>query len=276
MKAVNLVPKDYRRGRLAGRGGEVFSYFLIGGLAALLLAVTAIVLTNNKISDNKAEVAKLSQERDDAQAEADALAPYANFASLAQARTATVSSLAQSRFDWERIMRELAQILPSDIWLTQLSGTVLPDVPLDGAAGLTTRSSVPGPALEIIGCGPSQDSVAKFVAALEDIDGVTRVGVQSSEKPESATSGGTGGSTDCRTKDFIAKFELIVAFDAAPVPAAAGVTTTPPAAPATPATPTTPDASGVDQAQQQQVAGQQSVQDAKGKAEKATNYIPGN
>jgi Tfp pilus assembly protein PilN len=275
MKAVNLVPKDYRRGRLAGRGGEVFSYALIGGLVAILLAVLAVVVTNNKISDNKAEVTKLEQQRDEAQAEADALAPYANFASLAQARTATVSSLAQSRFDWERVVRELADVLPSDVWLTQLSGTVLPDVTLDTGAALASRASVTGPALEIVGCAAGQDSVAKFVAALEDIDGVTRVGLQSSDKPNSADSTGGepgGGGDECRTKDFISKFEIVAAFDAAPVPAAAAAAAgTPPAAPA----PTTPDSSGVGDAQQQQAANQQSVQQAKDKSENATNYIPG-
>jgi Tfp pilus assembly protein PilN len=278
MKAVNLVPKDYRRGRLAGRRGEVFSYALIGGLAVILLAVVAVVLTSNKISDNKAEVAKLSQQRDEAQAEADALAPYANFASLAQARTATVSSLAQSRFDWERVVRELADVLPSDVWLTQLAGTVVPDVTLDGAPSLASRASVTGPALEIVGCASNQESVAKFVAALEDIDGVTRVGLQSSVKPDSADSSGGdpgGASGECRTRAFIPKFEIVAAFDAAPVPA--GATTAAGTAPATPApaTPTTPDSSGVGQAQQQQAADQQSVQQAKDKSQKATSYIPG-
>ena len=41
-----------------------------------------------------------------------------------------------------------------------------------------------------------QDSVASFVTALEDIDGVTRVGVAASERPEhSASGGGSEGST---------------------------------------------------------------------------------
>ena len=70
MKSVNLVPKDYRKGRLAGRGGQIFSYAVIGGLAVVLLAVLGIVLTNNKISDNKAELAKLQQRSDEVTAEA--------------------------------------------------------------------------------------------------------------------------------------------------------------------------------------------------------------
>jgi Tfp pilus assembly protein PilN len=287
VKAVNLVPKDYRRGRLAGRSGEIFSYALIGGLAAVLLAVVAVVLTGNNVSDNKAELAKLQQQFDDAQTEASALAPYTNFATVAQTRIATVSSLAQSRFDWERVMRELSQTIPADVWLTKLTGTVVPDVTLDNGASLASRGSITGPALEIEGCGAGQDAVAKFVAALQDIDGVTRVGVQSSDKSAQASGGPTasagggaasGGASggECATKDFIAHFQVVAAFDAAPVPATSADGTAAPApttpAPSTPA-PTTPDASG---AQQQQAAQQQSVQHAKDKAQKATHYIPGN
>jgi hypothetical protein len=68
--------------------------------------------------------------------------------------------------------------------------------------------------------------VAGFVTALKDIDGVTRVGVQSSELGEqeegAGSTGGASGSEgggDCQTRDFIAAFDIVVAFDAAPVPA---------------------------------------------------------
>jgi hypothetical protein len=68
--------------------------------------------------------------------------------------------------------------------------------------------------------------VAGFVTALKDIDGVTRVGVQSSELGEedetmasTEVGAATGSSGDeCRTREFIAKFAIVVAFDAAPVP----------------------------------------------------------
>ncbi len=77
------------------------------------------------------------------------------------------------------------------------------------------------------GCAAGQEAVANFVTVLKDVDGVTRVGVQSSELADKesgagvsaggdAESGGAGG--DCRTRSFIAKFEIVVAFDAAPVP----------------------------------------------------------
>lgn len=281
MRAVNLVPKDFRRGPLSGKGGETFSYMLIAGLVVLLLAVFAVVSTNNSISSKKSEVAKLEQEKLDAQAKADSLQSYASFASLQQARTATVSSLAQSRFDWERILRELSLIVPVNVSLTGLTGTVLPEVAVDGAATLSTRSSIPGPALELVGCAPGQEEVAAFVAALEDIDGVTRVGLETSEKPTAEVtatpSAGPSISEECRTSDASSKFQIVAAFDAAPVPAAAAASSgAPPPAPAAPApAPAAPNEGGAGQVQQQQAAQQQDVQSATDKSKKATKLVPG-
>src|SRR5262249_392242 len=84
-----------------------------------------------------------------------------------------------------------------------------------------------GPSLQIAGCAVGQEAVAGFVTDLKQIAGVTRVGVESSELPaseEGSTSAESGsspeaGGSECQTRQFIAKFQTTVAFDAAPVPA---------------------------------------------------------
>jgi hypothetical protein len=154
---------------------------------------------------------------------------------MQEERTATVTSLAQSRFDWERVLRELSLVLPDDVWLTELEGSASPDVELEDTVDITTRTSIDGPALELIGCTTSQEAVGAFAATLGEIDGVTRVSVAQSARPEQSTGGGSGtgdsqATEDCRTRDFITRFEIVAAFDAAPAPVGAD-----PAAPAPPA-----------------------------------------
>jgi hypothetical protein len=191
---------------------------------------------------------------------------------MREARAATVASLAESRFDWERVLQELSLVIPSDVWLINLTGTARPDVQVDDGAELAERDSVTGPALELVGCGASQESVAEFVAALEDVDGVTRVGVVSSKLPEDVTAtaaADTGGAADnseeCRTRRFIAKFEIVVAFDEVPVPVAAGLT--PPALPS----PVPGAAAGVPEEQ----AAQQSLTDQTAEAQQASDSVGG-
>src|SRR5262245_33176893 len=160
------------------------AYIIVGALALALVGVIAVALTSKQISDKESEKQNLEVELDAATAKAQSLRPFSDFRGVQETRTATVASLAQSRFDWERVMRELALVIPHDIWLIKLTGTVTPQVQIEGGADIPTRESVAGPALEIIGCGPSQDAVAGFLASLEDIDGVTRVGVRSSRRGE--------------------------------------------------------------------------------------------
>ena len=227
MRPVNLIPPEQRRGEQAQLRTGPLMYIVLGALALLLLGVVMLVTTSNRISDSKAEVAALKHEDAIAQAKAKRLAAYSQFRTLSEQRIATVRSLADSRFDWERVMRELSLILPSDVWLTDLTASASPSTASGGeggggASGL--RGGIPGPALELTGCANGQEAVAGFVTALKDIDGVTRVGVQSSELASAGNQAGSGagGSGDCRTRPSIAQFSLVIAFDAAPVPPAEG------------------------------------------------------
>ncbi len=234
MRPVNLIPVEERHdGRGPMRTGPV-PYLLVGALIAALAGVTALVLTGNQISDRKAEVAQLKREDAVAAARAERLAPFTQFHTLHEQRVATVTSLADSRFDWERVMRELSLILPANVWLVSLDATASPEASTggeggggeSGGSGSNLRGSAPGPALEISGCASGQEAVAGFVTALKDIDGVTRVGIQSSELPVNAEAAGASASGEstgdnCQTRDFIAKFEIVAAFDAAPVPLSA-------------------------------------------------------
>jgi Tfp pilus assembly protein PilN len=227
MRPVNLIPPEDRRGEQAALRTGSIPFVLLGALVALLVGVTALVLANNQIAESKTEVAKLAGEDAAASAKAQRLAAYTQFRTMSEQRVATVQSLADSRFDWERVMRELALVLPHDVWLVGLTASAAPGVGVEGGSGSASamRSAIAGPALELSGCARGQESVAGFVTALKDIDGVTRVGVQSSELSEKdgagSESGGSGDSgssgDECRTREFIAKFEIVVAFDAAPV-----------------------------------------------------------
>jgi Tfp pilus assembly protein PilN len=239
MRPVNLIPPEDRRGEHAPLRTGPLPYVLLGALVALLIGVTAVVLLNNQIADSKSEVAKLEGEDAAAAAKAQRLASYTEFRNMSEQRVATVNSLADSRFDWERVMRELSRVLPSNVWLTDLTGTA------GGGTDAASGAPASGPTLTISGCAVTQDGVAGFLSALRDIDGVTRVGLSSSARPSGVAGGGTsaggdsaggGAGSDCATKDFIAQFDIQVAFDKAPAPQSA---TAAPTAPTTP-TGTTP------------------------------------
>ena len=233
MRAVNLIPTDARRGGAAPArsGGAV--YVLLGALAIAVVALASYVLTQNSISDRQAQLAKVKRDADTAQATATALAPYRQFAQLSQTRVETVKSLAGSRFDWERAMRGLALVLPDDVWLTSFVGTVAPGINLgDSGTGSgdtgTLRSSQQVPAVELVGCTENQAEVARVMARLRLVQGVTQVSLASSEKSDvssaaggsgagGAAGGATSGGTDCRNgSPKFPQFSIVVFFKALP------------------------------------------------------------
>jgi Tfp pilus assembly protein PilN len=209
MRAVNLIPTELRRGDHAPLRTGPLAYIVVGALALALLGVTLLVLAGNEVSEKKSEVKTLQREDTLAKARAESLAPYTQFQAAAEQRVQTITSLADSRFDWPRVMRELGLVLPGDVTLTNL------DASASLGEGGEAASGVLGPSLELEGCTGSQDAVATFITALKDIDGVTRVGLESS----SAEEGGSGGGEGCEGKT---QFTLVVAFDAAPLIPVAG------------------------------------------------------
>jgi Tfp pilus assembly protein PilN len=252
VRPVNLIPQEDRRGGKAPLRTGPLPYAIVAFLLLAVGVVTLLVLTGNKIADRKAEVASLQSQVDATQARADQLSTYTNFADLQQARQETVASLATSRFDWERALHELALVLPDDVWLTSMTASAATDPSSSTSSSTAAVDGVTGPSLDINGCASGHEAVAKFLAALRDVDGVTRVTVLSSDRPgaesssnssTSSSSASSGQSTvECASRDFIATFEVVAAFDGAQPAATAA-----PASPEAPVTSTT-TTTGADQA----------------------------
>lgn len=225
MKAVNLIPPDQRRG--GGAGGSWASYAVLGGLALVLVAVAAYVVTSNQISSRQDDLAAAKQKAAVATAQVTALAPYVKFASLEQSRLKTVHDLAASRFDWERALGGLARVTTSDVWLTKMLGTVAPGLEVGDAGGSgddsDLRDAEAVPAAELTGCATDNDAVVGYLSRLRALTGVTRVTLSDAQKPEeqngtpapSSSSSGNGGNEEsCGPDPHAPKFHVIVFFRA--------------------------------------------------------------
>jgi Tfp pilus assembly protein PilN len=232
VRAVNLIPEDAG----GGSGSSLGVPILLGSLVVLLALVTVHVLTGNTIQDRKTELASVRQELAVAQAQADATRPYREFAALAEARVETVRQLGSARFDWHRAFAGLATVIPDDVWLTSVTGTVAPGINVAGgdAGGAgSLRAAIPNPAITLTGCTVDHESVVRLVSRLRLLHDVQRVSLADSSKD-------AGGDCQHGHTNF-PQFDAVVFF--APIPVAQ--------APTSSATPvadgsgtTTPPASG--------------------------------
>jgi Tfp pilus assembly protein PilN len=216
MKAVNLLPDGSRRAGKAGGGAA--SYAILGVLGVVLALVTVITLAGKQVADKEAELERTRTEATAAETRAGKLTKYTTFADLREKRVQTVTSLAQSRFDWSQTLHEVSRTIPAGTSLLSVKGTVQPGVTVEGDSD-PLRSALPVPAIELRGCTSGQKAVAGMMASMRRIEGVQRVSLSSSEKSDSAADdGGCGPSRPA--------FSMTVFFNAptAPTPSATGAT----------------------------------------------------
>jgi Tfp pilus assembly protein PilN len=189
MRPVNLLPRDERR-RAPSDGGGKGAYAVLGVLAILLAMVAGYVLTSNQVTETENKAAAAAAEANQLEAEATQRVGYTDFAAIALTRTQSVASIAGSRFDWERFMRELSLIMPAGSWLQTTDASVFGDPEGDTGepTGTTTTSSAspPGPSANLVGCTPDQSDVARMMVRLGEAHRVTDVLLNESAQEQNA------------------------------------------------------------------------------------------
>lgn len=202
MRPVNLLPQSARPYVASGKAGGG-SYIVIGALAALVLGLAGYVVTTNKITSHKNQIAQAQQETDAANAKVAGLQKYADFNQVAGARIASVSSLAVNRIDYERLLRETSRVLPAGVWVNSLDAEATGGGSSTSSTSSATTTAATTPTVHFAGCAPSQRSVAATLVRLRAIHGSDDVQLNSSGKglklgpTGTASSSAGGGGGDC-------------------------------------------------------------------------------
>ena len=158
MRPVNLLPARYRP-RTPGSADSKTAYVTLGVLALIVLAVFGYVMTSNQVSSRNSEIAETRQRIASAQAQSVTLREFGDFAGIKEARLSAVRSLATARVDWERLFRELAHVLPEDVWLTSFKSQTAEQ---DGGAET-------GPTLTLEGCAQDHEQIADAMVRLREL-----------------------------------------------------------------------------------------------------------
>jgi len=211
VRAVNLIPADASRGdRARVTLGDGLAAYVVLAVLALLVAMTgAWAMTKGRLSETRAEVARVAAEAGAAEAKATALKPYIEFAALRTARIETVGGLLDARIDWSRHLRDLGRVIPQDVSVTSLVGTASATSKVEGGgSGQSMRGTAAGPAIDLVGCARTQAQVADLLIDLRAIDGVELVSLASSEKSDATAL----NETECRASDQMPQFSLTIAY----------------------------------------------------------------
>jgi Tfp pilus assembly protein PilN len=191
MRAVNLLPYVEQpsswRGSATSRLPVANPLWLSGGLAALLVASVAalFVLSSSTLAEKRDELQAL-------EAEQAAIAPLAAQVQAKvierKQREAALASALQNRVNWDRLLRRVSQVLPSEVVTTGLTAkTPTSAGTAEDAEAATTTPNAPGAAptgFTLAGYGGSHAVVAQSLRRLAVIPELTNLQLVSSAKTE--------------------------------------------------------------------------------------------
>ena len=176
MRAVNLLPRDEAKRSFEAKRGVVFG--ATGGAALVtVLIATAMISAGGAASEQQARIDSLNAElaalpqpstgTDSGPTDETLVADKA-------ARITALSTALGGRVAWDRVLRQISQVLPRDVWLTSLASTAAPTTPTGAPGGEVA------PGVVLNGSTYSQDGVARVLARLSVTPALTNVRLQSS------------------------------------------------------------------------------------------------
>jgi len=167
MRAFNLLPKEEVRTEKESKQSAIphvivalAGVLVFAALAAFYLSSSAAVTKKSgELDDLRGELASLQVPEKQPQAPSEG----PNIDSERAARTAALSTALADRLAWDRVLRELALVLPADVTLVTLDATA----PSPGSAGAATSGGVSS--FRVTGTSASQASVARLLSRLQVI-----------------------------------------------------------------------------------------------------------
>src|SRR5450759_546291 len=121
MKRIDLLPPEQRIKASRERG-------LLWAILILVAVVVALGLVyvwqNRQVADKQAELDGLTAETSAVQQQALALRPYAEIQTTRTAMTQAAQGIYASRVPWSTILQEVSLVIPENVRLQSLSGTV--------------------------------------------------------------------------------------------------------------------------------------------------------
>jgi Tfp pilus assembly protein PilN len=186
MRAFNLLPRDEVRAVKEGASSPLpqvlvalAGVLVFAALAALyLMAGTDVTAKKGQVEDLRAELAAY---------QATAQKPSLDDKSAALAaeqvgRTNALATALGKRLAWDRLLREIALVIPDEVSVSQIQGSSPAAATTASADGLTVTN------LTIIGTTADQASVAEFMARLSVIRQLVAVRLkEAGESPNDAT-----------------------------------------------------------------------------------------
>jgi Tfp pilus assembly protein PilN len=186
MRAVNLLP-----GQDSGDSKAPPVPILVACIGSVVVvAVLAMMFlsASSQVAHQRSTLARLQAEYAAIPAPPPPSPVVSQLPQQRQTRTTALATVLGQRVAWDRLLREVSQVVPSDVWLVTLNAQA-------PTAAVAVRGTTAAPVVgfTVQGCTYSQESVARFLARLSLVPDLT--GMTLGKSSSSTTSSGTDTST---------------------------------------------------------------------------------
>jgi Tfp pilus assembly protein PilN len=182
MRAFNLLPREEARSSAQEKQNPLpqilvalAGVLVLASLAAFyLMAGADVTKKNGQVEDLRAELAGYQVSKQQPIKDKSAA-----LAAERVSRTAALGKALTGRLAWDRVLRELALVIPADVTLTSIQASSPGAV---SAPAAPAANGLPAQNFTLVGSTDSQASVAEFLSRLSVIPELTNVGLETAAK----------------------------------------------------------------------------------------------
>lgn len=171
MVRINLLPQEIVEKRLFERN---IVYVLLGGAITLIVLFAVYGLLLMQVSQRSAELQDRQQTEANLRAQAEAFKIFEDKEVQLEQRLELAAQALDRRVDWGRFSNELSLVLPSDVWVVNLT--------CDEEQGVTMLARAVDSPTDVPDVG--HKAVAKTLVRLSDLEQISSVWLGSSIKTE--------------------------------------------------------------------------------------------
>jgi Tfp pilus assembly protein PilN len=181
MRAFDLLPKEQRRKESEGRPGLLQIGLALVAVVALAALGALFLITSSSLNDKRRERDAVQAQLKTLQAQAEEPSPTSGPELQGEqvARTNSLATALGGRVAWDRLLRDVSLVLPSEVYLTAL--TAQSPTPASAPAAATTSGSTQ---FAISGTTAKQENVALLLSRLSILPELSGVKLLSSLRGE--------------------------------------------------------------------------------------------
>ena len=182
MRAFNLLPREEARSSIQEKQNPLpqilvalAGVLVLASLAAFyLMAGADVTKKSGQVEDLRAELAGYQVSK-----QQPAKDKSAALAAERVSRTAALGRALTGRLAWDRVLRELALVIPADVTLASIQASSPAAVSVQAAPAV---NGVPAQNFKLVGTTDSQASVAEFLSRLSVIPELTNVSLETAAR----------------------------------------------------------------------------------------------